>query len=82
MKKKLIVRECTCPVCGSSMVNYGSSDLNDNIMSYRCECNDCGATWNEDFALTFCGISRVYDKDGNQLGNVMNLKGEEECLID
>ena len=34
MKKKLIVRECTCPVCGSSMVNYGSSDLNDNIMSY------------------------------------------------
>lgn len=56
MKKKLIVRECTCPVCG--------------------------ATWNEDFALTFCGISRVYDKDGNKLGNVMNLKGEEECPID
>lgn len=56
MKKKLIVRECTCPICG--------------------------ATWNEDFALTFYGISKVYDKDGNQLGNVIDLKGEEECPID
>lgn len=44
MKKKLIVRECTCPICGSSMVNYGSSDLNDDVMSYPCECEDCGAT--------------------------------------
>lgn len=69
MKKKLIVRECTCPVCGSSMVNYGSSDLNDSIMSYPCECADCG-------------VSNVYNKDGNQLGNVINLKGEEECPID
>ena len=82
MKKKLIVRECTCPVCGSSMVNYGSSDLNDNIMSYPCECADCGATWNEDYSLNFCGVSYVYDKDGNKLGNVLNSKGEEECPID
>lgn len=82
MKKKLIVRECTCPVCGSSMVNYGSSDLNDDIMSYPCECADCGATWNEDYELVFCGISNVYDKDRKQLGSVINLKGEEECPID
>ena len=82
MKKKLIVRECTCPKCGSSMVNYGSSDLNDDVMSYPCECTDCGTTWNEDFALTFCGISKVYNKDGKQLGNVINLNGEEECPID
>ena len=80
--KKLIVKECTCPRCGSSMVDYGNSELNDDVMSYPCECNDCGATWNEDFALTFCGISRVYDKDGNKLGNVIDLKGEEECPDD
>lgn len=82
MKKKLIVRECTCPVCGSSMVNYGSSDLDDNIISYPCECTDCGATWSEDYNLSFCGVSNIYDKDGNQLGNVINSKGEEECPID
>ena len=82
MKKKLIVRECTCPVCGSNMVNYGSSDLNDTIMSYPCECADCGATWSEDYSLNFCGVSNIYDKDGNKLGNVINSKGEEECPID
>ena len=82
MKNKLIVKECTCPKCGSTMVNYGSSDLNDDVMSYPCECENCGATWNEDFTLTFCGISKVYDKDGKQLGNVINLNGEEECPID
>ena len=80
MKKKLIVRKCTCPVCGSSMVNYGSSDLNDNIMSYPCECNNCGATWNEDY--NFCGVSDVYNREGERLGAVINLKGEEECQID
>lgn len=80
--KKLIVKECTCPVCGSSMVSYGSSDVEDDILSYPCKCDDCGTTWNEDFSLVFCGISQVYDKDGKELGNVINLKGEEECPED
>ena len=59
MKKKLIVRECTCPVCGSSMVNYGSSDLNDNIMSYPCECADCancGKCYNAEEKKIMCEI--------------------------
>lgn len=82
MKKKLIVRECTCPICGSSKVDYGDSEVNDDIMSYHCVCEYCDAQWYEDFALTFCGISKVYDKDGNKLGNVIDLKGEEECPDD
>ena len=80
--KKLIVKECTCPVCGSSKVNYDGSELNVDVMSYSCFCKDCGANWSEDFSLVFCGISNVYDKNGNQLGNVINLKGEEECPDD
>lgn len=77
-KNKLIVKECTCPVCGSSKVDYGGSEHNEDVISYYCTCKDCDAEWNEDFVLTFCGISKVYDKDGNKLGNVINLEGEEE----
>ena len=76
------ISEGYCPCCGSSMVNYGSSNLNDNVMSYPCECADCGATWNEDYILNFCGVSDVYNREGERLGVVINLKGEEECPVD
>lgn len=76
------IAEGYCPVCGSSCINYGSMDIEDNVVSYPAQCNDCGATWNEDYELVFCGVSDVYDKDGNQLGSVIDLKGEEECPID
>lgn len=79
MKKKLIVKECTCPVCGSNKVDYSCSEFSDDVMSYSCTCQDCDTEWNENFVLTFCGISKVYDKDGNCLGNVINLDGEEEA---
>ena len=81
-QKKFIVRECTCPVCGSHKVDYGDSELNDDIMSYYCDCRNCGTYWKEDFALTFCGLSGIYDSEHNCLGNVINLEGEEECPDD
>lgn len=77
--KKLIVRGATCPCCGSEKVIYSDHDFCDDIMSYKCECDDCHTTWNEDYLLSFCGISKVYDKDGNQLGNVISLSGVEQC---
>lgn len=76
------IAEGYCPICGSSCINYGGMDIKDNVVSYPAQCDDCNATWNEDYALSFCGVSNVYDKDDNQLGNVINLKGEEECPID
>lgn len=78
-KKKLIVKECTCPVCGSSKVDYDYPEFNDDVMSYSCTCQDCYTEWNEYFTLIFCGISKVYDKDGNKLDNVINLNGEEDA---
>ena len=80
--KKLIVKECTCPVCGSSEIDYGDSELNDDVMSYSCDCRKCGTYWSEDFALVFCGISNVYNSEHKQLGKVINLNGEEECPAD
>lgn len=79
---KFIIGECVCPLCGSSEVNYGSSNLDDNVISYECECNKCGATWNEDYTLCFAGVSKVFNKEGKQLANVLNLNGEEECPVD
>lgn len=76
------IAEGHCPICGSSKVNYDGSELNGDVMSYSCFCKDCETNWSEDFSLVFCGISNVYDKDGNQLGDTINLKGEEECPIE
>lgn len=80
--KKLIVKECTCPVCGSSRINYDSMKITDEVVSYPAQCEDCGATYYEDYVLNFCGISEVRNKDGERLGVVINLIGEEECPID
>lgn len=80
--KRLIVKECTCPVCGSSCISYGSMDIEDNVVSYPAHCDDCGATYYEDYTLDFCGVSEVRNKDGERLGVVINLKGEEECPED
>ena len=52
------------------------------VVSYPCECDDCGTTWNEDYTLNFCGVSDVYNREGERLGVVINLKGEEECPVD
>ena len=76
------ISEGYCPCCGSSNITYGIATIEDTVVSYPCECADCGATWSEDYSLNFCGVSNVYDKDGNKLGNVINSKGGEEYPID
>lgn len=76
------IAEGYCPCCGSSNISYGSMNLNDNVVSYPAQCDDCGATYYEDYTLDFCGISEVRNKDGERLGVVINLKGKEECPLD
>ncbi len=76
------IAEGYCPVCGSSCITYGSMDIEDNVVSYPAQCDDCGATYYEDYTLVFCGLSEVRNKDGERLGVVLNLKGEEECPVD
>lgn len=78
-KRKFIVAPGTCPLCGSTNVSYEGSDSNENVISYDCGCDDCGAMWCEDYELTFCGVSKVDDAEGNQVGRVINLNGEEVC---
>lgn len=80
--KKFFVEENTCPLCSSHNVEYGGSEINDNVVTYSCECKKCNAIWNEDYTLHFCGISQIYDKENNKLGNSIDLEGDEECPID
>lgn len=77
--KKIIVDEGVCPLCGKNSVVYLDSDLQDDgdFYSYECECELCGATWNEDHRLIFAGVSRVCTKDGEEVADVVD-KIEEQ----
>ena len=74
--KKLTVKEGVCPLCGKDSVVYLDSDLQDDFYSYECECESCGATWNEDYSLTFVGLSRVCTENGEEVADVVD-KTEE-----
>lgn len=76
------ISEGYCPCCGSSNVTHGIATIEDTVVSYPAKCDDCGATWNEDYTLNFCGVSDVYNREGERLGVVINLNGEEECPVD
>ncbi len=50
-----------CPICGSENIAYGSSELgiDGNELYYPAECQDCGATFQEYYALEFIGHENV-----------------------
>jgi len=54
-----------CPLCGGTNITYGESYINDEFYTYKATCDDCATTFHEDYSLEFCGMSNVYDKDGN-----------------
>lgn len=76
------ISEGYCPCCGSSNISYDTVKIDDDVASYPAKCDDCGATWNEDYSLNFCGVSCVCNREGERLGVVINLNGEEECPLD
>lgn len=65
-------RENTCPLCGSNNVVFDSSELDGGAMWYPCECEDCGATWQEVYEVTFNQVDEVVDKDGNVIYSSFN----------
>lgn len=73
---KFIVDKETCPLCGSHMVTYGGSDLYDEGISYEAQCDDCGATWTEDYAFKFAGVSKVHNKEGKEVAGAIDVGGE------
>ena len=65
-------RENTCPLCGSNSIDYDASESSDNCMWYPCTCEDCGATWQEVYEVTFNQVDEVVDKDGNTVYSSFN----------
>lgn len=80
--KKFKVGQGQCPVCGSMEITYTTSELNDNVYSYKAVCDKCGTQFDEDYELTFCGVSKVYDKNDKLLANVLDTSGEELIPLD
>jgi len=57
--------EDTCPLCGSrDTTTTGSYEHVDNFIAYPMKCKDCGATWQQWYALTYTDNTDVYDGDG------------------
>lgn len=58
-----------CPICNSNQVSFGATDVDDGV-SYECECQDCGACWDECYDMVFAGNWNIYDGDGNEYENL------------
>lgn len=65
-----------CPVCNSSQLNYGSVELEWDMMYYPWECADCGAEGEEWYNVSFNGHN-VADKDG-VMTEVKDVTTEQE----
>lgn len=71
---KLTAKKGICPVCKSEQVTYYDSEVRDEFITCECQCDECDATWNEDYNLVFAGVSRVCSKDGEQLADVLDAE--------
>jgi transcription elongation factor Elf1 len=58
-----------CPLCDSESIEYGSSEVEDDGMSYEWTCENCGATGKEWYSLQFDSHGNVQDKDGKEILN-------------
>lgn len=56
-----------CPFCDSSNIEYGSTELDCEMLSYDCTCKDCGKSFREWYLLayveTFYQKSPTHDAD-------------------
>lgn len=43
----------TCPKCGSTMINYGVTELDGESMGYHAQCDDCGTKFIEWYNLEY-----------------------------
>jgi hypothetical protein len=47
-----------CPKCGSEMLTYGETELQDNSLGYRCFCQDCDYCGIEWYDLVFTNYEK------------------------
>lgn len=50
-----------CPVCNGENLEYGSSDIEGDVMGYEWTCEDCGSEGMEWYDITFNSNHGGYD---------------------
>lgn len=63
MKKIKFNQAGICPICGSEYITYGAGHLEETNFLYPCTCDDCGATFEENYSLNFSSMINTYDKN-------------------
>lgn len=77
MKLKLKrIEEGVCPYCGGSDIDYGSVELEDEMICYPATCNSYGRRFDEWYNLSFVGHNV-----GNDLDTITNA-GDENVEIE
>ena len=66
MKKFVKNEQGNCPVCGGFNLDFESAEIDDNAVKYPWTCDDCGATGDEFYDMTFSAHWNVTDKNGEE----------------
>jgi len=62
--------EGICPVCGAEgNLEFGSAEIDEGGVKYPWDCEDCGASGEEWYDMTFSEHCNVTDKDGKEYAN-------------
>ena len=64
--------EGTCPLCGSRMITYVETNSDGGAMWYECTCDECEASWQEVYEVTFNQVDEVFDAEGNKIYSSFN----------
>ena len=66
--------EWVCPICNSNNTTELHSGFEDMCAYSHMRCEDCGAEWDDNFSVEYCGYN-IHTEDGDT--KVYNAKGEE-----
>jgi transposase-like protein len=76
MKKTFTIQSGVCPKCSSQNIEYGSSDFNNNFMTYKTKCEDCKTEFIEEYTLNFNGTLIVDTNEYYDCGCEVKIKKE------
>jgi transcription elongation factor Elf1 len=63
-----------CPICGNENTVEDSSGFEDMCAYTRNHCEICGAEWEENYSVEYCGYN-IADENGQTI--IYNAEGEE-----
>jgi transcriptional regulator NrdR family protein len=74
-KKKMVkTHAMICPICGNENTVEDSSGFEDMCAYTRNHCEICGAEWEENYSVEYCGYN-IADENGQTV--IFDAQGEE-----